>query len=56
MNFVNAVLHGPTPTPTPVGMPWDPLPTIAYDGGVVMLSPELAGFTDERSATSPPGT
>jgi uncharacterized protein len=27
---------------------WDPLPTIAYDGGVVLLSPELAGFTDAR--------
>ena len=24
----------------------DPIPTIAYDGGVVLLSPELAGFTD----------
>ena len=24
----------------------DPIPTIAHDGGVVLLSPELAGFTD----------
>ncbi|WP_437053334.1 radical SAM protein [Streptomyces sp. enrichment culture] len=48
VNFASAVLHGPTPASTPAGMPWDPLPTIAYDGGVVMLSPELAGFTDER--------
>ncbi|MET7905728.1 hypothetical protein ABZS86_31430 [Streptomyces sp. NPDC005355] len=28
--------------------PADPLPTVAYDGGVVLLSPELVGFTDER--------
>jgi len=26
----------------------DPIPTIGYDGGVVLLSPELAGFTDPR--------
>ncbi|MFG2061673.1 cyclophane-forming radical SAM peptide maturase AmcB [Micromonospora sp. NPDC048871] len=26
----------------------DPIPTIAYDGSVVVLSPELAGFTDPR--------
>jgi uncharacterized protein len=26
----------------------DPIPTIAYDGSVVLLSPELAGFTDPR--------
>jgi len=26
----------------------DPIPTIAYDGGVVLLSPELAGFTSDR--------
>jgi len=25
----------------------DPIPTIAYDGRVVLLSPELAGFSDE---------
>ncbi|MCY0939660.1 cyclophane-forming radical SAM peptide maturase AmcB [Streptomyces sp. H34-S4] len=28
--------------------PWDPLPTVAYDGSVVLLSPELAGYHDER--------
>ncbi|MFC5718614.1 cyclophane-forming radical SAM peptide maturase AmcB [Streptomyces gamaensis] len=28
--------------------PWDPLPTVAHDGGVVLISPELAGFTDSR--------
>ncbi|MFE1901942.1 hypothetical protein [Streptomyces yangpuensis] len=26
------------------------MPTIAYDSGAVMLSPELAGFTDTRFA------
>jgi len=26
----------------------DPIPSIGYDGGVVLLSPELAGFSDER--------
>jgi uncharacterized protein len=26
----------------------DPIPTIAHDGGVVLLSPELAGFTSDR--------
>ncbi|MFZ3493105.1 cyclophane-forming radical SAM peptide maturase AmcB [Streptomyces sp. 5.8] len=26
----------------------DPLPTVAYDGGVVLLSPELAGYQDAR--------
>ena len=26
----------------------DPIPTIAHDGGVVLLSPELAGFSDPR--------
>jgi uncharacterized protein len=26
----------------------DPIPTISYDGRVVLLSPELAGFTSER--------
>ncbi|MEV8624309.1 cyclophane-forming radical SAM peptide maturase AmcB [Streptomyces sp. NBC_01268] len=48
MNFARAVLGGRAPAATPVSAPWDPLPTVAYDGGVVMLSPELAGFTDVR--------
>ena len=26
----------------------DPIPTVGYDGSVVLLSPELAGFTDPR--------
>ncbi|MFE6101006.1 cyclophane-forming radical SAM peptide maturase AmcB [Streptomyces laurentii] len=48
MNFVGAVLDGGAPGPSPVSAPWDPLPTVAHDGGVVLLSPELAGFTDNR--------
>lgn len=47
-NFAGAVLQGRATTPLPASVPWDPLPTVAYDGGVVMLSPELAGFTDDR--------
>ncbi|MFD7015856.1 cyclophane-forming radical SAM peptide maturase AmcB [Streptomyces sp. NPDC059928] len=48
LNFASAVLRSQDPTPAPTTAPWDPLPTIAYDGGVIMLSPELAGFTDSR--------
>lgn len=48
LNFAGAVLGGHVTDPTPTSAPWDPLPTVAYDGGVVVLSPELAGFTDSR--------
>ncbi|WP_282697569.1 cyclophane-forming radical SAM peptide maturase AmcB [Streptomyces sp. CC208A] len=48
LNFAGAVLQGEGTAPLPASAPWDPLPTVAYDGGVVMLSPELAGFTDDR--------
>lgn len=48
LNFAGAVLKGHDVTPLPASSPWDPLPTVAYDGSVVMLSPELAGFTDPR--------
>lgn len=48
INFAGAVLVGHDIAPGPATAPWDPMPTIAYDGGVVMLSPELAGFTDAR--------
>lgn len=48
LNFAGAVLQGAETAPLPAASPWDPLPTVAYDGGVVMLSPELAGFTDDR--------
>lgn len=29
----------------------DPIPTVAYDGSVVLFSPELAGFSDPRYGT-----
>ncbi|AOT60539.1 Anaerobic sulfatase-maturating enzyme [Streptomyces rubrolavendulae] len=48
LNFADAVIGGRPTTPHPAASPWDPLPTIGYDGGVVMLSPELAGFSDGR--------
>lgn len=48
MNFAGAVLRGQHPSSAQAPAPWDPLPTVAHDGGVVLLSPELAGFTDER--------
>ncbi|MEV0409845.1 radical SAM protein [Streptomyces sp. NPDC050448] len=48
LNFAGAVLKGHETAPLPASSPWDALPTVAYDGGVVMLSPELAGFTDAR--------
>ncbi|MEU8462278.1 hypothetical protein [Streptomyces sp. NPDC029003] len=48
LNFAGAVLGGHDPVPLPASAPWDPLPTVAHNGGVVMLSPELAGFTDIR--------
>ncbi|MFJ7204496.1 cyclophane-forming radical SAM peptide maturase AmcB [Streptomyces sp. NPDC098789] len=48
LNFAGAVLGGAAVEPAPTTAPWDPMPTISYDGGVIMLSPELAGFTDPR--------
>ncbi|MFB7265539.1 radical SAM protein [Streptomyces nojiriensis] len=48
LNFAGAVLGSHDTAPTPASAPWDPMPTVAYDGGVVMLSPELAGFIDAR--------
>ncbi|MFF4099256.1 multiple cyclophane-containing RiPP AmcA [Streptomyces sp. NPDC001903] len=48
VNFAGAVLGRHETAPTPTSAPWDPMPTVAHDGGVVMLSPELAGFTDAR--------
>jgi uncharacterized protein len=34
----------------------DPIPTIAFDGGVVLLSPELAGFRSDRYGDFSSGT
>ncbi|WEB38783.1 radical SAM protein [Streptomyces yunnanensis] len=48
LNFASTVLSTQQPQPAPVSALWDPLPTVSVDGGVVLLSPELAGFTDER--------
>ncbi|WP_369145638.1 cyclophane-forming radical SAM peptide maturase AmcB [Streptomyces sp. R44] len=48
LNFAGAVLQNQVTASLPASDPWDPLPTVAHDGGVVMLSPELAGFTDDR--------
>ncbi|WP_431772093.1 cyclophane-forming radical SAM peptide maturase AmcB [Streptomyces cucumeris] len=47
LEFAGSVLEA-RPAHGPAARPWDPLPTVAYDGGVVLLSPELAGFTDQR--------
>lgn len=47
LGFADAVLHERIGA-RPAQPPWDPLPTIAHDGTVVLLSPELAGFTDQR--------
>ncbi|WP_414167226.1 cyclophane-forming radical SAM peptide maturase AmcB [Streptoverticillium reticulum] len=46
LTFASAVLEDRIATNTV--QVWDPLPTVAYDGGVVLVSPELAGFTDPR--------
>ncbi|MFI7104167.1 radical SAM protein [Streptomyces sp. NPDC050161] len=47
LGFARTVLDGGT-APLSAEQVWDPLPTVAYDGGVVLLSPELAGFHDVR--------
>ncbi|MET9693493.1 hypothetical protein ABZY81_34505 [Streptomyces sp. NPDC006514] len=48
LNFAGAVLGSHDTAPTPTSAPWDPMPTIAYDGGAITLSPALSGFTDAR--------
>ncbi|MEU2852388.1 cyclophane-forming radical SAM peptide maturase AmcB [Streptomyces syringium] len=47
LDFARTVLNGESP-PSPVGIAWDPLPTVTHDGNVVLISPELAGFHDAR--------
>jgi uncharacterized protein len=44
LRYAGATLAGSADTLLP--RQHDPIPTIAYDGRVVLLSPELAGFTD----------
>ncbi|WP_307837779.1 cyclophane-forming radical SAM peptide maturase AmcB [Paractinoplanes rishiriensis] len=46
LRYVAAVLDGTADDLLPRRL--DPIPTIAYDGSVVLLSPELAGFHDPR--------
>jgi uncharacterized protein len=46
LRYVSAVLDGTADQVLPRRL--DPIPTIAQDGSVVLLSPELAGFSDPR--------
>ena len=46
LRYTEAVLAGEADSVLPRQL--DPIPTVAYDGSVVLLSPELAGFQDAR--------
>ncbi|MFV2018567.1 cyclophane-forming radical SAM peptide maturase AmcB [Micromonospora sp. LOL_023] len=46
LRYAAAVLDGTADEVLPRQL--DPMPTIGYDGSVVLLSPELAGFSDPR--------
>jgi uncharacterized protein len=46
LRYVSSVLDGTSDQVLPRRL--DPIPTIAHDGSVVLLSPELAGFSDVR--------
>ncbi len=46
LRYASAVLDGTADALLPREL--DPIPTIAHDGSVVLLSPELAGFHDPR--------
>jgi len=46
LRYAAAVLDGTADEVLPRQL--DPIPTIGYDGSVVLLSPELAGFSDPR--------
>ena len=46
LRYAGAVLDGSADQVLPRQL--DPIPTIGYDGSVVLLSPELAGFADPR--------
>jgi uncharacterized protein len=46
LRYVGAVLDGTADEVLPRRL--DPIPTVAHDGSVVLLSPELAGFSDPR--------
>ena len=47
LDFAQGVLDSATGA-SPARQAWDPLPTVTHDGGVVLISPELAGFHDAR--------
>lgn len=46
LRYVAAVLEGTADEVLPRRL--DPIPTVGYDGSVILLSPELAGFSDSR--------
>jgi uncharacterized protein len=46
LRYAAAALAGTADTVLPREL--DPIPTVGHDGSVVLLSPELAGFRDER--------
>lgn len=46
LRYAGAVLDGTADDVLPRQL--DPIPTVGYDGSVVLLSPELAGFSDSR--------
>ena len=46
LRYAAAVLDGTDAGLLPAQL--DPIPTVAHDGSVVLLSPELAGFSDPR--------
>ncbi|MEV0732845.1 cyclophane-forming radical SAM peptide maturase AmcB [Polymorphospora sp. NPDC050346] len=46
LRYAAAVLDGTADAVLPRQL--DPIPTVGYDGSVVLLSPELAGFSDPR--------
>lgn len=46
LRYAAAVLDGTADEVLPRQL--DPIPTVSYDGSVVLLSPELAGFSDPR--------
>ena len=46
LRYAQAVLDGEADSVLPREL--DPIPTVAHDGSVVLLSPELAGFHDAR--------
>ena len=46
LGFISRALHHERPDPRPALI--DPLPSIAWDGEVTLISPELAGYSSDR--------